>query len=158
MGLVLRAGGTPALLLNPGIDQAQATIFEVGCVARSEGRAMREGNGRDLGIEVGDGPAPGTAMCRNLRKNSRSLFVERQYSPGEFLAKYTFRLGQHLLVSLASGKQLDAEKYLGDRDGSNKYSASPLDSGQPLQCRGRRCGPHRFRNHVGVQNRDHTIT
>ncbi len=94
----------------PGVNDVKTTILEVFDIARGELGPSHLGNCRDLRIRMADRSAEGTALSRNLGKNSRCVALEPKNAPRQVLREHSFRRHQQPFAALALGQQLNSIK------------------------------------------------
>src|ERR1700722_10612027 len=112
--------GRSSCLRLPGIHKPNSAAFKIGDIARRENSVAGANNGRDLRVELRDGPASRAPSRCDWGKRSCRLFIERQDAPGEILCEHCFSLGQQSIAALASGKKFDSVKNLRYSHGTSK--------------------------------------
>jgi hypothetical protein len=110
----------------PRINEVDAAVFEVFCVAGSEGGLMRPADRGDHAIQLRRRTSDRLACNENLAVEAGGLFIKRQDSFGEIFAeKFLDGVGQKA-ASLAFSEQLNAIKQLSLSHGSYVYLPNVL--------------------------------
>ncbi len=105
---------------QPGVDQANVAVFEIGGVAGRQRWAKGPRDGRNLRVKQADGASVRAPVRRDGREGARRVFVEGKNASGKKSGEHRLRRHQQSSPAFPLRKQFDSLKDLSHADAGGK--------------------------------------